>query len=138
MGIFYKALKPKIGGSMINFVYIGSDAFEWILFPDIGGLPPVFRVKIGRTSDPISCLRQLRRGNPSFLFLHFWFIPERAVEVESALHRRYAPWNITNEWFSFTIEELAVLESFPASQFGDRFLGYLPLDISPIPQPTSP
>ena len=118
----------------MNFVYLASDEVEYGPLSEISGLPSLFRVKIGRTRDPAACLLQLRRGNPDIEFLHLWFVPYRATKVESSLHRRYSRSRVRGEFFLICIEELALLLSIPANEFGDAQLGYLPRD---IPEPRS-
>jgi hypothetical protein len=111
---------------LINFVYIATDDLEFAPEIEAWVLDSNFRVKIGRTKDPKHCLMQLRRGNPDIQFIHLWFIPWRAVEVEHALHKRYSEHRISGEFFNFNYGELRLLESIPANDFGDMLKGYLP------------
>lgn len=58
------------------------------------------RIKIGRSKDPSSRLKQIQTGNPNTLKLGM--VKERAYssKFESWLHREFSANRLNGEWFS--------------------------------------
>lgn len=64
-----------------------------------------FRVKIGKSSDPIARMRTLQTGCPVRLKLLGTLKCEsdsHAFEVEKAMHEVLAPFRLDGEWFKLT------------------------------------
>ena len=57
-------------------------------------------IKIGRSVDPQTRVRDLSVGNPEDIeLLHEWE-SENPVQMEKALHKHCEQWNKSGEWFS--------------------------------------
>jgi hypothetical protein len=101
----------------MNFVYLASDSVEYILGPDRPSLGSLLRVKIGRTVNPSANLMSLTRANPELEYLHLWFLPGLANQIETALHVLYKPRRIAKEWFLLPFEDFVELINLPACAF---------------------
>ena len=63
--------------------------------------------KIGATRGNIEKrIKKLQTGNSTELKVEYLFETEYPFRLESMLHERYKPFNIINEWYDFTVEQV--------------------------------